>query len=262
VVPENYLGAARGEGFASPDGAVLDTPHGYVAPPRLALNHWALADSWTVGRQAIMANQAGGRILYRFHARDLHLVMAPPTPETPARFQVLVDSQPPGPAHGTDIDEQGNGTSPIYGYTSFSASPARSPTAPWSSASSIPASRPTPSPSASPAMPASPGTHQRDWDRERRVARVPGAATGRRRAAPGQYLVQDLPVLSAGPTPASTCRIGSSPSPTRPASGSAGTGTASAPCPANRSPPTCTASPAGPSSVGFPRRRRRAGGRE
>jgi hypothetical protein len=79
-------------------------------PPRLALNHWALAGNWTVGRQAIMANQAGGRILYRFHARDLHLVMAPPTPETPARFQVLVDSQPPGPAHGTDLDDQGNGT--------------------------------------------------------------------------------------------------------------------------------------------------------
>jgi hypothetical protein len=84
-----------------PTVRVLDTPHGYVAP---------LAGNWTVGRQAIMANQAGGRILYRFHARDLHLVMAPPTPETPARFQVLVDSQPPGPAHGTDLDDQGNGT--------------------------------------------------------------------------------------------------------------------------------------------------------
>jgi thiol-disulfide isomerase/thioredoxin len=108
--PENYLGAVRSEGFASPDGAVLDTPHGYVAPPRLALNHWALAGNWTVARQAVVGNQAGGRILYRFHARDLHLVMAPPAPATPLRFQVLVDSQPPGPAHGTDLDDQGNGT--------------------------------------------------------------------------------------------------------------------------------------------------------
>jgi hypothetical protein len=110
VVPENYLGAARGEGFASPDGAVLDTPHGYVTPPRLALNHWALADSWTVGRQAIMANQAGGRILYRFHARDLHLVMAPPARGTPVRFRVALDGASPGAAHGTDVDDQGDGT--------------------------------------------------------------------------------------------------------------------------------------------------------
>ena len=64
---------------------------------------------------------------------------------------------------------------------------------------------------------------------------------------PGQYLVEDFPVLSAGPTPASTCRTGSSPSPTRPASSAAGTGTASAPCPASRSPWICTVSPTGPS---------------
>ncbi|HEV2922151.1 MAG TPA: thioredoxin, partial [Actinomycetota bacterium] len=108
--PENYLGYGRTENFASSNGVVLDTPHGYAAPGRLALNQWALAGDWTVGRQAIVLNQADGRILYRFHARDLHLVMGPAGPGTPARFRVLLDGQAPGAAHGTDVDDQGDGT--------------------------------------------------------------------------------------------------------------------------------------------------------
>jgi hypothetical protein len=63
-----------------------------------------------VGRGAIALNQAGGRILYRFHARDLHLVMAPATRGGSVRFRVHLDEQPPGAAHGTDVDDQGNGT--------------------------------------------------------------------------------------------------------------------------------------------------------
>jgi thiol-disulfide isomerase/thioredoxin len=108
--PETYLGYGRAENFASSNGAVLDTPHSYAAPARLALNQWALAGDWTVGRQAIVLNQAGGRIAYRFHARDLHMVMAPLTPGTSVRFRVGLDGQPPGAAHGTDLDDQGNGT--------------------------------------------------------------------------------------------------------------------------------------------------------
>jgi thiol-disulfide isomerase/thioredoxin len=108
--PENYLGYERGESFASPDGAVLDTAHVYAAPPRLRLNHWALAGDWTVNRLATVLNQAGGQIVYRFHARDVHLVMAPPARGTPVRFRVLVDGQPPGAGHGADVDDQGNGT--------------------------------------------------------------------------------------------------------------------------------------------------------
>jgi thiol-disulfide isomerase/thioredoxin len=108
--PENYLGYARTETFASSNGAVLDTPHVYAAPARLALNHWALAGDWTVKRQAIMLHQAEGRIVYRFHARDLHLVMGPVARGTPVRFRVLVDGQPPGAARGSDVDDQGNGT--------------------------------------------------------------------------------------------------------------------------------------------------------
>jgi hypothetical protein len=63
-----------------------------------------------VGKQATVLNKANGRIVYRFHARDLHLVMGPTAPGTSVRFRVLIDGQPPGAAHGIDVDEQGNGT--------------------------------------------------------------------------------------------------------------------------------------------------------
>jgi hypothetical protein len=108
--PENYLGYERTDNFVSPNGSILATSYAYAAPTRLGLNHWALAGDWTVERQAIVGNQADGRILYRFHARDLHLVMAPPAPDTSVRFQVLLDGQPPGAAHGSDVDDQGDGT--------------------------------------------------------------------------------------------------------------------------------------------------------
>jgi len=108
--PENYLGYQRTENFASSDGAVLDTPHVYALPTRLRLNHWALWGDWTVKPQAIVLHQADGRIAYRFHARDLHLVMGPAAPGTPVRFRVLIDGQSPGAAHGTDVDEAGDGT--------------------------------------------------------------------------------------------------------------------------------------------------------
>ena len=108
--PENYLGYQRTENFASPNGAVLGTHHLYAAPARLALNHWALAGDWTVQPQAIVLHQAEGRIVYRFHARDLHLVMGAAARGTSVRFHVLVDGQPPGAAHGTDVNDQGNGT--------------------------------------------------------------------------------------------------------------------------------------------------------
>jgi thiol-disulfide isomerase/thioredoxin len=108
--PENYLGYERTDNFVAPNGSIVETSYAYAAPPRLRLNHWALAGDWTVERGAIVLNQAGGRILYRFHARDLHLVMAPPAPGTSVRFRVHIDGQPPGPAHGSDVDDQGNGT--------------------------------------------------------------------------------------------------------------------------------------------------------
>jgi hypothetical protein len=108
--PEDYLGYERTENFASPGGAEMKKPRVYAAPARLRLNHWALSGNWTVGRQATALNKTIGRIAYRFRARDLHLVMGPAAREASVRFRVLIDGQPPGAAHGIDVDDQGNGT--------------------------------------------------------------------------------------------------------------------------------------------------------
>jgi hypothetical protein len=108
--PETYVGDARTEHFASPGGAVLDKRHLYAIPERLRLNHWALAGEWKVGREATVLNEANGRIAYRFHARDLHLVMGPTVRGTSVRFRARIDGRPPGAAHGSDVDDQGNGT--------------------------------------------------------------------------------------------------------------------------------------------------------
>src|SRR5437016_10114550 len=108
--PENYLGHERTENFVSPGGAVLDKRRVYAAPARVKLNDWALSGDWTVKKDAVVLNKASGRIAYRFHARDLHLVMGPAARGASVRFRVLVDGQPPGAAHGIDVDDQGNGT--------------------------------------------------------------------------------------------------------------------------------------------------------
>jgi thiol-disulfide isomerase/thioredoxin len=107
--PETYVGYERAENFASA-GRDLDRRHLYAAPARLALNHWGLAGEWTIGRQATVLGSPNGRIVYRFHARDLHLVMGPPRQGQSVRFRVSIDGQPPGPAHGLDVDESGGGT--------------------------------------------------------------------------------------------------------------------------------------------------------
>ena len=107
--PENYVGYDRTENFASSGGAVLDKQRIYAVPARLRLNQWALSGDWTVKKQATVLNKANGRIAYRFHARDLHLVMGPAARGTSVRFRVLIDGQPPGAAHGIDVDDQGNG---------------------------------------------------------------------------------------------------------------------------------------------------------
>jgi thiol-disulfide isomerase/thioredoxin len=106
--PETYVGFARSEGLASPGGAAFDEPHDYTVPSRLHLNEWALAGNWTVRHEDAMSNEAHGRIAYRFHARDLHVILAPPA-QASARFRVLLDGQAPGDAHGLDVDEEGNG---------------------------------------------------------------------------------------------------------------------------------------------------------
>jgi len=108
--PENYAGYERTTNFASPGGAVPGKRHPYQAPDVLRLNHWALSGDWTMQDQAVTLNEADGRIMCRFHARDLHLVMGPAAPDAPVRFRVRIDGQPPVAAHGADIDDAGNGT--------------------------------------------------------------------------------------------------------------------------------------------------------
>jgi thiol-disulfide isomerase/thioredoxin len=107
---ENYVGYDRTMNFASPGGATLEKARMYELPAQLRLNEWALSGDWTVKKEATALNKPNGRIAYRFHARDLHLVMGPKTPGVPARFRVLIDGQAPGSAHGSDVDEKGNGT--------------------------------------------------------------------------------------------------------------------------------------------------------
>jgi thiol-disulfide isomerase/thioredoxin len=108
--PESYLGRAKAQGFASPGGAMVNSSHVYAAPATLKLNQWALAGTWTVTADAVALDQANGRIVYRFHARDVNLIMGPSARGSSIRFRVFVDGRPPGAAHGVDIDEQGNGT--------------------------------------------------------------------------------------------------------------------------------------------------------
>jgi thiol-disulfide isomerase/thioredoxin len=108
--PESYLGYEQGRSFASPGRPALDEPHTYAAPDTLNLNQWALAGDWTIERRACVLDQPDGRIEFRFHARDVHLVMGPPTRGAAVPVRVLVDGEPPGDARGLDVDEEGNGT--------------------------------------------------------------------------------------------------------------------------------------------------------
>jgi thiol-disulfide isomerase/thioredoxin len=107
---ENYTGYEQTENFASPGGLVRDKPHAYATPAHLSLNRWALSGDWTIIQDATRSNDTTGRLTYRFHARDLNLVMGPIEPGKPKRFRVLIDGHEPGAAHGADVDEHGYGT--------------------------------------------------------------------------------------------------------------------------------------------------------
>lgn len=107
---EIYLGHDRTANFSSPGGAALGRRRVYASPGRLELNRWALTGEWTMTNQAAVLNTAGGRIVCRFHARDVHLVMGPLRQETPIRFRVSMDGLQIGSAHGSDVDDSGSGT--------------------------------------------------------------------------------------------------------------------------------------------------------
>jgi cytochrome c biogenesis protein CcdA/thiol-disulfide isomerase/thioredoxin len=107
--PETYIGYGRAENFISPGGAIEDVHHVYAAAaPRL--NEWALSGDWTIGKEDARLNEREGSIVYRFHARDLHLVLGPGPDGAPVRFQVTIDGAAPAASHGVDIDAGGQGT--------------------------------------------------------------------------------------------------------------------------------------------------------
>jgi thiol-disulfide isomerase/thioredoxin len=107
---ETYLGYGQATGFASPERPQLDTPYVYPEPSRLDLNQWGPTGNWTLARHATVLNEAGGRIGFRFQARDVNLVMGPATRGAPVPMRVLLDGRAPAAHHGFDVDERGGGT--------------------------------------------------------------------------------------------------------------------------------------------------------
>jgi cytochrome c biogenesis protein CcdA/thiol-disulfide isomerase/thioredoxin len=107
--PETYLGFNRSEHFVSPGGVVRSAANVYAAgAPKN--NEWSLSGNWTIGGESATLNEKDGGIVYRFHARDLHLVLGPAPESGPIRFRVTIDGKPPGDSHGTDTDADGQGT--------------------------------------------------------------------------------------------------------------------------------------------------------
>jgi cytochrome c biogenesis protein CcdA/thiol-disulfide isomerase/thioredoxin len=107
--PETYIGYERARHFASPGGVSEDDPEVYKAPASLDLNDWALTGKWSDGPQTATLLSANGGIVYRFHARDLHLVLGPAADGKPIRFRVTLDGKAPGADHGLDTDSNGYG---------------------------------------------------------------------------------------------------------------------------------------------------------
>jgi len=108
--PETYVGYQRAANFASPGGAVRDKSATYQAPPHLALNQWALSGPWRVADEQALSTGIPAAIVFRFHARDLHLVLGPGNDGHPVRFRVTLDGQAPGVDHGSDVQPDGTGT--------------------------------------------------------------------------------------------------------------------------------------------------------
>jgi Thioredoxin like C-terminal domain/AhpC/TSA family len=106
--PETYVGYQQGRNFASPEGVTIDEHRTYTLPDPLTLNSWAVSGEWTVEGRACVLNRAGGSIAFRFHARDVNLVLRS-RKGTTVPFRVLLDGAPPGNAQGLDVDEDGAG---------------------------------------------------------------------------------------------------------------------------------------------------------
>jgi cytochrome c biogenesis protein CcdA/thiol-disulfide isomerase/thioredoxin len=108
--PETYIGYHRAEHFASAEPVAHDSRKAYTLLPRLSLNQWGLAGAWKVGAESAVLQTAPGKVAFRFHARDVHLVLGPAKDGKPIRFTVKLDGTPPGEDHGSDADAAGAGT--------------------------------------------------------------------------------------------------------------------------------------------------------
>jgi len=108
--PETYIGYHRAQNFVSPEGFNQNEAQLYQAPATLQLNQWALAGKWEVDRQIATSIAPSAAIVFRFHARDLHLVLGPSADGKPIRFRITIDGKTPGADHGVDTDAEGNGT--------------------------------------------------------------------------------------------------------------------------------------------------------
>jgi cytochrome c biogenesis protein CcdA/thiol-disulfide isomerase/thioredoxin len=107
--PETYIGYERAAHFSSPNGAIHNAASNYTVPPSLSLNDWGLAGDWRIDAQDARLQRPSGRIVFRFHARDLHLVLGPGTQGKPVHFVIRIDGAPPGNAHGGDVATDGTG---------------------------------------------------------------------------------------------------------------------------------------------------------
>jgi thiol-disulfide isomerase/thioredoxin len=112
--PETYVGYDRTQNFASAGGIRQEMEASYSLPDKPTLNQWGFSGKWADHEQNAQLKAAGGKILYRFHARDLHLVLGPPSAGKPIRFKVTIDGHAPGADHGVDTDADGNGTVTDY----------------------------------------------------------------------------------------------------------------------------------------------------
>jgi thiol-disulfide isomerase/thioredoxin len=107
---ETYVGYGRADGFSSPGGMEQGRSKTYVRPDGLSPGNWGLVGDWTVKEESARSDKAGARIVFRFHARDVHLVMGPSSNGASVRFRVLIDGKPPGAGHGVDVAADGGGT--------------------------------------------------------------------------------------------------------------------------------------------------------
>ena len=112
--PETYVGYDRAQNYASPEKIRQDKPQTYTAPARLTVNQWGLVGSWNVSGEHAQLLAAPGKVIFRFHARDLHFVLGPGKNGQPIRFRIRIDGTPPGEDHGVDTDAKGDGVVKEY----------------------------------------------------------------------------------------------------------------------------------------------------